>query len=132
MENVQKRIKMMEEKLHSLSGEAEQMLLSMQKLSSGDMASELPMLRLRIKKILADYSRCSAEAEELKKAVSPDSREASLLQQLSGMAKVEERWLLETSETLADSEKSLHLSEYMTEKAFAERLRSRFERGKET
>jgi len=132
MENVQKRIKMIEEKLHALSGEAEKMLQSMQKLTSGDMASEIPMLRLRIKKLLTDYSRCFAEADELKKAVSADSREAALLQQLSGMAKVEERWLLETSETLADSEKSLHLSEFMTEKAFAERLRSRFERGKET
>lgn len=132
MENVQKKIKMMEEKLHTLSEEAEQMLQSLQMLTPGDMASELPMLRLRIRKILADYSRCFAEAEELLKAVSPYSREEALLQQLSGMARVEERWLRETAETLADSEKSLHLSEFMTEKAFAEKLRSRFERGKET
>lgn len=117
-------IKNIQQELRSLSSEGEAALRHIQSLSAQDIKAETPALLLRLSRLASSIRICRQKLQDLSESTSPDSPESLSILQLSAIASQELRWITELKESLADSRKSLQLSETMAQKAFEARLKA--------
>ncbi|MBQ9064854.1 MAG: hypothetical protein IJ123_05350 [Blautia sp.] len=121
----------LEERMQALSEEAGKILNSIQKMTSKDLEAELPILELRMKRILSAYEACAGELKMLLKSSEKDTEEAGLfLQQLQEMAELEMSWIKDTLLHLNESSKSLDASGSIAKSSLESRLRRGLEQSK--
>ena len=117
--------------MQALSEEAGKILNSIQKMTSKDLEAELPILELRMKRILSAYEACAGELKMLLKSSEKDTEEAGLfLQQLQEMAELEMSWIKDTRLHLNESSKSLDASGSIAKSSLESRLRRGLEQSK--
>ncbi len=122
------RLKQIEERLHLLSEEGENTLRCIQEMNTKDLSAELPLLQLRLRRIISSYKACIAELDTLALGEGEETPEGFLIAQLKGMAAVELRWINDLAGTLDESRQGIELSDTMVRKAFQERLRNSLSR----